>query len=497
MRAILVVGNSRLSPVPGGARSCLAPLVDRAFLQHVVESILSSGVREIQLVVRPDDRAVRSLLGSGPKWGAEFAYTIADHSELSAVRRLASERPDECFLFAQADRLPLLPKDLSSLGPTLFCWGMDLDPEWTGWAVLTARDLAGVELEPDDPALCAQLQETNPEIILNDGPKPLSARSYADLVEANRRALGREFPNLLIGGVEIQPGVWASRNAKVHPTARLRSPMFLGEHTVLGPMVEVGPGASIGDHCIIERETIVADSIVYRGTYVGERLSLHSVVVDRSKLINTSLDAEIDGIDEVLLGSVYGVPVARRAEQIWNRLLGLVLLIFASPVLLLLWLASLAGWVPALCRQDVVLTPIVADSWRWKFFPLWSFGPRHPPSTGSEWRRDFLYCSLLALIPIACGHMRFVGRSAQTRREVMAALGHDTDLFSSHTGLVQGTLFEVNGLGSHGLSEDSGWWTTVRLFGRYLTAMMIGTSSILQSQDRSHYAENGVSRHEN
>src|SRR5947209_7644516 len=109
MRAILVAGNSRLSPVPGGARSCLAPLVDRTFLQHVVESILSTGVREIQLVVQPGDRAVRSLLGGGSKWGAQFAYTTAEQSELSAVRRLASERPHEYFLFAQADRLPLLP----------------------------------------------------------------------------------------------------------------------------------------------------------------------------------------------------------------------------------------------------------------------------------------------------------------------------------------------------------------------------------------------------
>lgn len=79
----------------------------------------------------------------------------------------------------------------------------------------------------------------------------------------------------------------------------------------------------------------------------------------------------------------------------------------------------------------------------------------------------------------------------------MAVLGHDADFFSSHTGFLQGTLFEVNRLGHHGLSEDSGWWTTVRLLLRYGTAMMIGPSTILPSQERNHYTDTGVSRHEN
>ena len=88
----------------------------------------------------------------------------------------------------------------------------------------------------------------------------------------------------------------------------------------MGPATSLGdvgrphlcPAASIGDHCIIERDTIVADSIVYSGTYVGERLSLHGVVVDRSKLINTSLDAEIDGgnhpLQEILTQKTIAKP---------------------------------------------------------------------------------------------------------------------------------------------------------------------------------------------
>ena len=82
----------------------------------------------------------------------------------------------------------------------------------------------------------------------------------------------------------------------------------MGENSRVGAMVQVGPSVSIGKDCMIARETVVSHSVVFDGSYIGEKLALRGVVVDRSRFASTRWGVEIEGMDDLLLGSVFSAP---------------------------------------------------------------------------------------------------------------------------------------------------------------------------------------------
>jgi mannose-1-phosphate guanylyltransferase/phosphomannomutase len=146
------------------------------------------------------------------------------------------------------------------------------------------------------------------------------AGTYQDLIEAHLRVLHGQHPGLLLTGREIAPGVRVSRNATIHRTAKLVGPAFIGENCRIGEYCHLGQGASIGRDCVIENRTVVESSVLCPGSYVGEGLELRQVYVDRGWLVNTRLGAEIDNVDECLLGSVYASSgrLAKKAVS-WIR----------------------------------------------------------------------------------------------------------------------------------------------------------------------------------
>jgi acetyltransferase-like isoleucine patch superfamily enzyme len=417
LKAIVVSGNWQASRRPGTGWGALSPIVDRPFLQHVVETIVGQGIRDLYFVLRGDDLRARAMLGDGTRWGARFRYDAPAGGEhvYDVLRQIAMIETDESLLLAHADRLPLLQSDATTCPPTLFCWRRN-ELRWTGWGVIRAADILRFPQGIEEREMFAFLTETG-DIACVEGPRPLTAHSYEDLIEANRRVLAREFPDLLVSGKEVQPGVWVARNVTVHPTAKLTSPAFLGENSRVGALVQVGPAASIGRDCMIERETSVLDSVVCGGSYVGQQLALRGVVVDRSRLINTRWDAEIEDVDELLLGSVYGAPLNTQLQRLCGRLAAASMLILASPCLFVALVASAAGVVPALRREFMVRTPTVSEGYRWKLFPMWSFGERQVADGRVDWSRHFFFCFLPALWPIAAGKMSFAGNRPRTKEQ--------------------------------------------------------------------------------
>jgi hypothetical protein len=404
----------------------------------VVECAVGHGVRRLDFITPEESQAVRAILGDGTRWGAEFTYYSArNRSAYDALKLIPFENSEEAVLIAHSDRLPLIKLNAAESLPTLFCWkGTKLS--WTGWAVSRAADLQRVPEGIDERELFAFLLDECKGTICEDGPRPLTAGSYEDLLDANRRVLMREFPGLLVGGREVQPGIWVSRNVTIHPTAKLAAPAFLGENSRVAAMVQVGPAASIGKDCLIERETFVSDSVVCGGSYVGQQLALRGVVVDRSRLISPRWDAEIEGVDDLLLGSVFGEPWRSRVRRGCGRGAAAVGLALASPCLFVLWVGSALRVIPALRRQSMVRTPTVSEPCRWKAFPLWSFGARLIPFGRTGWARHFFFCFLPALPSIAAGHLGLTGSRPRTKEELEQAPVSKRDAYlHSRVGVLQ------------------------------------------------------------
>jgi hypothetical protein len=310
----------------------------------------------------------------------------------------------------------------------------------------------------------------------------LTARSYEELINANRRVLAGEFPELLVGGKQVQPGVWVARNVSVHPTAKLSPPAFLGENSRVGAMVQVGPSVSIGKDCVIERETFVSDSVICGGSYIGQKLALRGVIVNRSHLVNTRWNAEIEDVDDLLLGSVFSIPFGSRVRHVFVRGGAMLALFLAIPILLALLMASVLKLVAALRRQLIVRTPTASESFRWKMFPLWSFGRIVKPAGALGWAKHFFYCFLPALPSIAAGRIGLLGQSPLTTVGVEQLTSFRRAIYlRSRSGILP--LKELcDALGGDVASTpvaDLRWWQALALVGRYarmvLSNILLGT----------------------
>jgi NDP-sugar pyrophosphorylase family protein len=316
LRAVVVCG--RLYPespwegVSAGGR--LPLLVDRPFLQHVVEYIIDLGSNEIDIVLDSGAAVVRGLLGDGSRWGTSIRYHQSCGASIyEAIRMIGIADEEGPILLAHADFLP----EISTKGlpekstPLFFCCSTEA-VDWTGWALLGKVDLMRLSNatcpEQFFSWYCSEPHRGTaaPATMIEGVARPLSIRSYPDIIDAHGRVLRKQHTGLLLTGREIEPNVWISRNVNIHRSTRLIPPVFVGENCRLSSACQIGPAAAIGRDCLVDRQTVVADSVVCPGTYVGEGLKLKQVYIDRNRLVNTRLQAEVRNVDEVLLGSVYG-----------------------------------------------------------------------------------------------------------------------------------------------------------------------------------------------
>lgn len=447
--------------------------------------MVGQGVRQIDFVL-PEDRSASGILGDGTRWGAQFRYHSAgDHNVYEALAKVPSRDDNEAVLIAHSDRLPLIKLAGITSVPTLFCWrGAKLF--WTGWGVIRTADVRRLPPGIDERGLFAFLAEGNGGAVLEEGPRPLIARSYEDLIESNRRVLAREFPGVLVGGKEVQPGVWVARNVALHPTARLEPPAFLGENSRVGALVQVGPSASIGKDCMIERETVVSNSVIFDGSYIGERLALRGVVVDRSRFASTRWGVEIEGMDDLLLGSVFSAPLHARVRRASRRSAAAVALLAASPCLVLMLAASAVQLIPPLRRQLMVRTPTIPEPYRWKTFPLWSFGIVENPAGNTGWVKHFFFCLLPALPSIVAGHIGLAGESAQTKEEIERATTPDRAAYLHRQIGILPLDSLCDALPDRDFAvlntDDRNWLGTVRILGCY--AQVVLRSLFLRTPDR-------------
>ena len=414
MRALVVATDP---PTVVAAVGISLPVLDRSLVQHLVEYVLDQGVQQIDFALPPGFESSTRLLGTGLRWGGHFNhYSVPDGSwPIDVLRPVLSASGEEKILIAYADNFFLAPIRVAAAAShnTMFYWRESGRLVWTGWGVVRAAMLTfippGIGGQHLAGRICALREDTR----IVEVSQPLSVGCYADVIESNRRALSGEYPDMLRRGKEVRPGLWVGRNVRIHPTARLVPPAFVGDNSRLGAGVQVGPSAVIGRDCVIGRNTLVSNSVIGDGSYVGEELDLKSVFVDRSKLINTRLNAAIDGVDERLLGSVSGSS-GGYLRMACEALLATLVLLSALPLLAFLAVLSRLACGPALHKKAVVRTPAVAEPFRWSTFDIWYFGNE---SRFGRFGSLFLF-ALPALIHVAFGRLALVGPRPLSMEEI-------------------------------------------------------------------------------
>ncbi len=430
MRAVIIATGHQTESAPFSDRipSVMLPLVDRPFIQQVIEYLVDRKITEFDLVLSHLPEKIESLLGDGTRWGSVFRYHLArDPARPYSVLRSIAVDDDAHVLMVHADRLShLSPENLElasgRVAPSPFCYRAAGDSgnglRWTGWACLSGRALTKFRDDDEQQASRRLIEGARvDDTIIEVGP-PLSVVSYDDLLESQQRVLTRQFAGVVLSGKEADESIWISRNVSLDPTARLIAPVFIGENCRIARGIHLGPNAVIGSDCVFDSHCTVSNSLILSGSYIGEALELADVIVDKNRLVNVRVGAAVVVSDAFILGSMRDTQLKRYLSGVFSRLAAALLLLVCWPALLITGLyLKVFRRGAVVYRTEVVRLPAGSERSEWRTVRLWGFTPAQSDSNGL--RKLFLEF-LPALINIAKGELRFVGVAPRTSQQIEA-----------------------------------------------------------------------------
>jgi len=374
----------------------LLPLVDRPFIQHVVEFLVEGGITRFDFILSHLPEKIENLLGDGSRWGSVFRFHLTRDPAhpYDSLKIMNLDNDAGPVLLAHADRLPQV--DLEQTRPAnqieepLMFFSPPIrrnDPsaekgqdtqQWTGWAWVPTGILKNLPKDLNEEALESHLASTgqgrSPSVEVSSS---LSVRSYGDLLASQAAVLGKEFRGLLLAGNEADESIWLSRNLTLHPTATLDPPVYIGENCRIGKGTRLGPDAVIGKDCVLDSGCTVTGSVIFPGSYVGEGLELDEVLVDKNRLINVRFwrcrihfrgSLFLGGLSKAIWG--HGSPGSSRVFAAACLLLVLWPFLLATALVL-----KLGRRGPVLFKKEAVQLPAQTDEVLWRTFGFLSFVP--------------------------------------------------------------------------------------------------------------------------
>src|SRR5688572_9142723 len=125
--------------------------------------------------------------------------------------------------------------------------------------------------------------------------------SYGSWFAAVQYLSAHDCSSTRIGLHEIQSGVFGNLRTRVHPTAKLIAPCWLGQDVYVGAGAVVGPRAVIEDRCVVRSGAESADSIVAPDTFVGGLTEIKSSLAFGNTLVNWQTGSSVNVPDPFLL----------------------------------------------------------------------------------------------------------------------------------------------------------------------------------------------------
>jgi len=334
-----------------GTDAALIEVAGKPLVQRVIEQAVALGVQQIDVVLGDNASAYQACLGDGERWGCRIVYHYAPAGAClprTLARRLAEL--DDCLLLLADAMLPAgyRPPPASFGGSTI-----EGELSWAGWARLPGPSLVAAAAPVTSPrtlflALCRNRQLRRCRDVAG-----LSAANAAGLLDAVRSLLRTPDYPIGIARRATADGLWIGNGARIHPSARVTAPVWLGEHVFVAADAVIGPDAVIGARSVVDRGANVTRSLIAPGSYVGAGVELREVILSGRCLVNVALEARLDIADRELAGPVAAAEDALRPAPAERLLAGLL---WAAS-----WpLAKSAGTGPAAAGQDASADAVAA-----------------------------------------------------------------------------------------------------------------------------------------
>ncbi len=318
---ILAAGEGlRMRPLTSNIPKPLLPVAGRPFLEHNLDALKDSGIKDIILLVGWRAQRIREHFGDGRDFGVRIEY-VEQEERLGTAHAIGmiKDMVDSPFLCLYGD--VVLTKDSikgliehhRKVKGTVMALTSVEDPRRYGVIVTEAGVVKDIVEKPEvpeantinagayvlDPVIFDAIAETKRsprgEYEVTDSFKILMKKTHIythliegewidvarpwDLLEANRILMSdikTDVKGELSEKATVVGHIQVGKGTKIFPGSYIEGPAIIGESSQIGPNCYLRPSTYIGDHCKIGSAVEVKNSIIMSRTnvphlsYVGD-----------------------------------------------------------------------------------------------------------------------------------------------------------------------------------------------------------------------------------
>ena len=144
----------------------------------------------------------------------------------------------------------------------------------------------------------------------------------------NMRLAGSDIEKYNLPGFSEGKHSFVGCDVQISGSARVKSPVILGNGIQFGSGVHAGPNIIVGDKCIIDNGATILNSIVLGNTYVGRNTEINGKICCGNHLIDPESGICIDVANESVLSEVEPNEYSRCPG--YQRILALLLFILQT-----------------------------------------------------------------------------------------------------------------------------------------------------------------------
>lgn len=318
MQAIILAGGegTRIRALDAAVCKPMLPLFDRPIIEHTIELLSKSGIREIIVASSKHTAELAQYLGDGSHMGVKLRYSLEEEPLGTAgAVKLAARMVRGTFVVVSGDvvtdcdlKAAVRAHRASAASATILTARCD-DPSEFGVVeldedghitrivekpksteVFSDEVSAGIYiLEPEVLSSIPHFRACNfstdvfPRLLANgDVIHGFRVPGYWQDVSSLIQSRNVHFDTLAgkldieVPATEIGPGVWMGERVEVDASVEIIAPVYLGAGVRLRRDSSVGPRAIIGSDTAVEQGARVSNSIIGNGSLVGK----HSVVTN-------------------------------------------------------------------------------------------------------------------------------------------------------------------------------------------------------------------------
>ncbi|WP_131746870.1 mannose-1-phosphate guanyltransferase [Frankia sp. Cppng1_Ct_nod] len=315
--------GTRLRPMTANQPKPLLPVVNRPIMEHVLRLLKRHGFNETVVTVQFLAAHIRTYFGDGDELGMHLSYATETTplGTAGSVKNAQDALRHDSFLVISGDALTDI--DLTSLVAyhrkqgALVTVALKSVPDPLEFGIVITSEDGRIARFLEKPTWGQVFSDTVNTGIYVMEPEALdhvpvgesvdwSSDVFPRLVAAGAPVYGHVVDgywedvgtiasflrvqgdvleakvDVEIGGFEVSPGVWAGRDADVHPEAVLSGPLVIGDYTKIESGAELREFTVVGNNVVVKQGAFLHRAVVQDNALIGPQANLRGCVIGKS-----------------------------------------------------------------------------------------------------------------------------------------------------------------------------------------------------------------------